>query len=833
MVFILIITFTACTKHNTSDQTATETEAPAEWQNEYITCRECGAEFDAPAVAFEGKIAIISNPYDSNGYDATYAYAQIVVGKYGEDKVIHVPWPANFSVNQVEMNRLVTNLGADPEIKAIIVNQAVHGTSTAFEQLMKTREDLLVIFISPIVNIVPPYNLYSAYPIPYVNIPPQENPAYKMQIADIILDIDELGLGPAMVRQAQKLGAKTFVHYSWLSYDRPYTLLFDRRELIRKTCAELGMEFVDIAVPDHLYGFSATSDDIQQFISEVVSNMVAAYGQDTAFFVTDRGVQIQLAEAVIEAGAIYPQPYYPNPKNAFLPVSKIDYVENTNTIEWKALGKKDELAKLSAWPVDDSFIFTNAAVEYAVKWINNEVPQKGADVEVLRQLMEDYAGVEVYLTPCTEKNHSQYLYGEPQSGETYNNAFLMRMDYVTLDQIEIETIALAESQSVSITCPECGAVFDASASAGETPQPPLEDRIAIISNPVGGGEEEYRSARMVVEKYGEDKVVHKIWPSLYSTEEEEIIQIVDKLGEDPTIKAIIANCAISGTAAAFKRLREIREDIFIIFIMPQDNPADIVHIADIVLDIDEFGMGPAMVRQARELGAKTFVHYSNSFDMSIPWYSAKRDLIKATCAELGMEFVDATIADPANHVSYEDAQQLIFEDVPKMVARYSKDTAFYATSCGLQPPLIRAVIGTGAIYPQQCCTFYGPNFGFSKALYLYNEWDEKPSLEIMISLIRAALAEKDALRRLSAWPELSSNLFTAASAEYAFKWISGEVQKKGVDNEVLKQLMENYAGVEVYLTPFINDGTYPFYRYTPTGETYNNYLRMRMEYITF
>jgi hypothetical protein len=42
--------------------------------------------------------------------------------------------------------------------------------------------------------------------------------------------------------------------------------------------------------------------------------------------------------------------------------------------------------------------------------------------------------------------------------------------------------------------------------------------------------------------------------------------------------------------------------------------------------------------------------------------------------------------------------------------------------------------------------------------------------------------------------------------------------------------MEEYAGVEVFLTPYTDE--YPYTEY-PTGKTYDNVLMMRMGYVTF
>jgi hypothetical protein len=100
---------------------------------------------------------------------------------------------------------------------------------------------------------------------------------------------------------------------------------------------------------------------------------------------------------------------------------------------------------------------------------------------------------------------------------------------------------------------------------------------------------------------------------------------------------------------------------------------------------------------------------------------------------------------------------------------------------------------------------------------------------------KAAIAEKNMLGRLSTWPVYDTFMYTYAASEYAIKWINGEVPKEGIDVAALKQLMEEYAGVQVNLTPFVDDGTHDYFKREgePTGETYYNFLLMSMDYITF
>jgi hypothetical protein len=83
------------------------------------------------------------------------------------------------------------------------------------------------------------------------------------------------------------------------------------------------------------------------------------------------------------------------------------------------LEERGMLGRVSSWSIPPVFMFTHAATEYAIKWLNGEVTRDGIDIDVLRKIMEDFAGVTVYLTPYTDS----------ETGKVHENILMMRMDY--------------------------------------------------------------------------------------------------------------------------------------------------------------------------------------------------------------------------------------------------------------------------------------------------------------------------------------------------------------------------------------------------------------------
>ena len=253
-----------------------------------------------------------------------------------------------------------------------------------------------------------------------------------------------------------------------------------------------------------------------------------------------------------------------------------------------------------------------------------------------------------------------------------------------------------------------------------------------------------------------------------------------------------------------------------------DNLVDLSKEADLIFVLDELSMGSAMVQQAKKLGAKLFVHYYVPRHMEQTVLSARRDLIKEECSKSGLAFLDIAIPDPVFE-GMAASREFIQESIPKMVEEYGVDTAFFATNCSDQETLIKLVADTGAIFLQPCHP--SPQHGFPVALDVGGFRDQKLlQTEMLRDHIKQAIVSCNMSGRMSTWPFDYNEVSFAVGMEYAIKRLNGEVPKEGFDIEVLTQMMTDYAGVQVYLTPYTD---------LETGVEYNNVLMVRMDYITF
>jgi len=367
-------------------------------------------------------------------------------------------------------------------------------------------------------------------------------------------------------------------------------------------------------------------------------------------------------------------------------------------------------------------------------------------------------------------------------------------------------------------------MIDYSSENKTTNDKPFPGKIAVITDHPLVNNDDYHGADRLVAKYGSDKIVHVTWPKEFMTENEKLHDTVAALAKDKDIKALIISQGLQGTNAAIDEFKKMRDDdVFIVISSLQEPILDSVRRANLLFDNNQPGMGTAIANQARKQGAKVFVHYTFPRHMEVKALAARRDAIRQTCTAEGILFLDFTVPDPTMEAGFNSARDFILEDVPKLIAQYGEDVAFFCTCCQLQTPLIQAVMDNHAIYPQPCCP--SPFHGFPEALGINME-GRQADLGYVLGEASRIAEERNMTDRLSTWPVSASMMFTNAGAEYAIFWVNGEVPKNVIEREVLVKCMNDLVAEvvgeasNVYLTSF-----------SANGKTYDNYKLVLMSYL--
>lgn len=368
------------------------------------------------------------------------------------------------------------------------------------------------------------------------------------------------------------------------------------------------------------------------------------------------------------------------------------------------------------------------------------------------------------------------------------------------------------------------------ADGEETPAAEAEEeewKIGIITGNVSQTEEEYRAAQSMVAVYGEDHIVTATYPDNFENEQQQVIQTIKNMAQEPNMKAIIVNQAVPGTKVAFEAIKNdpATKDILLVAGTPFEDPNVITTAADISIDADHPNIGYTMVDQAKAMGAETFIFYSFARHMAQELVVQKRDNAAKHCEEVGIEFVYVECVDPMGEQGIPGAQQWILEDLPRKLEEYGDNVAIFATNCALQVPIITTILNDqehNSLYPLQCCP--SPLHAVPEALGLEIPDDKKADIPYILEAEAAKVKELGGEGRIATWAAPTGYSIIVGSTAYAIEYINGNTNGLNDKEAYLKCMNDIAGGAEVTLNQVVD---------SQTGGEYDNYYLFSSSYVTY
>ena len=350
------------------------------------------------------------------------------------------------------------------------------------------------------------------------------------------------------------------------------------------------------------------------------------------------------------------------------------------------------------------------------------------------------------------------------------------------------------------------AVYFTRTSAPEVATDATGFKIGIVTGTVSQNEDEYRGAEAAIAKYP-DLIKHVTYPDNFMQEQETYIAQITGLAADPEVKAIIVNQAVPGTIAAVRRVRETRPEMIFIAGEPHEDPPLLEREVEVTLIPNQPERGKTIPQLAKKMGATALLHYSFPRHMSYAQLAERRDLMRAECEELGMEFVDVNAPDPMGEGGIPASQQFILEDVPRQVAKYGKDIALFSTNCAMQEPLIAAALQTGAIFPEQCCP--SPTHGYPGALALEITDEIKGNFPAIMEAIDDKIVEAGRAGRFATWPVATGFLHSIGGVEVAKLALEGKLDLNDID--AVSEVISEVAETEIKMARLSDEGNFYMY----------------------
>ncbi|NLJ64945.1 MAG: DUF3798 domain-containing protein [Christensenellaceae bacterium] len=321
------------------------------------------------------KVAVLTGTVSQG--EEEFRAAEKAVEKYGADRIVTATYPDQFMSEMETTVSQIVALASDPDVKAIVMCQAVPGTKAGFEKVREMgRDDILLI-----AGVA------------------QEDPAAISGASDVVLYADEIKQGDLIMEKLAEWGVDVFIHYSFPRH-MAMELIVARHNLLKENADALGIEMVDVTAPDPTAeaGLSAS----QQFILEDVPQQMKKYeGKKVGFFTTNCGMQPSLQTAVLnEPNAYYPQPCCPSPYHAFPATLGLELevgADNEDALRQIAakLNEKDAAGRFSTWPAPVNMVIIELGVDYAVEYIKSGSTERNDSEKIFALFEEKVPGISV------------------------------------------------------------------------------------------------------------------------------------------------------------------------------------------------------------------------------------------------------------------------------------------------------------------------------------------------------------------------------------------------------------------------------------------------------
>jgi hypothetical protein len=339
--------------------------------------------------------------------------AEDLIWRYGSVDnggiIRHITYPDDFMTRREAVITGITALAEDPLMKAIIVNQGVPGTAEAFRRIREQYPDILL-FVGE----------------------SHEDPQVIQRAATLAVNADFISRGYTIPWAAKQLGADTFVHISFPRHMNSESLGL-RRQIFEEACADLGLEFVSVTVPDPIAegGIAAA----QRYITEQAPRWVSRYGKNAVFFCANDAHTEPLLKQLFTHGGMFVEANLPSPLMGYPGALGIDLsaeAGNFPAILRKledAVTAKGGAGRFGVWTYSFGHAVSAGLGEFARRILDGK-----ASVDSTSDL---YAALGVF-TPGAKWNGASYV--DNNTGVRARNQLLVYMDTYIFGQGYLSTI---------------------------------------------------------------------------------------------------------------------------------------------------------------------------------------------------------------------------------------------------------------------------------------------------------------------------------------------------------------------------------------------------------
>lgn len=181
-------------------------------------------------------------------------------------------------------------------------------------------------------------------------------------------------------------------------------------------------------------------------------------------------------------------------------------------------------------------------------------------------------------------------------------------------------------------------------------------------------------------KKPKQEIIHEVLPKNFDKNPSQVEKKIKDYTKDKTVQAFVVATDKPGLLPAIKSVKEKRPEVLTISAPMGESVNDLSEFVDVNLGINPKQRAISMVKLAKKLGARTFVHYSTPDDLTDKKILERKEQIKVACKNEQIGFVEIGIPNYSGEQEKKTMKDSLEKNIESQVKKYGKDINIFGAN---------------------------------------------------------------------------------------------------------------------------------------------------------
>jgi hypothetical protein len=309
-------------------------------------------------------------------------------------------------------------------------------------------------------------------------------------------------------------------------------------------------------------------------------------------------------------------------------------------------------------------------------------------------------------------------------------------------------------------------------------------------------------------KNPKQEIIHEVLPANFEKNPSETEKKIEKLAKDKTVQAFVIATEKPGLLPALKNVKKKRPEVITMSAPMGESVNDLSEYVDVNLGMNPKQRAISMVKLAKKLGAKTFVHYSTPQDLTDKKILERKDQIKIACKDEQIGFVEIGLPNYTNDQEKEVMKDFLEKNIESQVKKFGKDINVFGANEDLDTIILDKAKDLKYIVAEQSTP--NPTKSYPEVMGFKVAKKDEVNYEKLNDKISEGAKKYGLSSRLGGYIMPYDVFLTRFATDLAFEMVIEDLTQEDVcDDEYLEAFAENKYGVGTKFEDF-NDTIYNY-----------------------